>query len=229
MTTLKKESLDSQDRHARSEEHLTSAQAIDREVSANHLVNTYDSRAAFFTESFVKKVKEGNRKILAELVRQAVPPTPMDLRSQLAKCIQCGLPDHYVFSMKDGKTYTMAELKQLIPAWAAIAETALIESDPALADKLMSPTQWNARSAFEVAFVNASNALKEIKKLKQDNASFDHYLKWVITPLKQALEEAKSINPPGNTLIGYGTKISLREAIKVAEGMEQEFRKTLSK
>jgi hypothetical protein len=122
----------------------------------------------------------------------------------------------------------MQELKQLVPEWSSIAEKALIESDPALADKLMSREQWNARSAFEVTFASAMNELREIKKMKQAPASFAHYLKWTINPLEKAIEHVKSVNTPGNSLIGYGNRISLSEAIATAEKLKEEFQKVLA-
>ena len=207
--------------------HVRSTPQSHTEKPVLNFINVYNSRATFFDDSFIKKVKEGNRKALAALQRHPLPPTQMDLRKQFAECVNANIPDDRVFSMSDGKAFTMQELKQHVPLWALVAETALMESDPALADKLMSPVQWNAKSAFEVTFANAMNELKDLKKMKTPAATFDHYHKWVITPLKKAIAEVKSVAPPRNTLVGYGDRIRLWEAVSTAENLEAEFRKVL--
>jgi hypothetical protein len=110
-----------------------------------------------------------------------------------------------------------------------MAEKALMASDPKLADKLMSPAQWNAKSAFEVTFTSAMNEVKEIKKTKLVSGSLGHYTKWVITPLKKAMEQVNALNPPANALIGYGERISLADAMKIAEGLPDELHKLVNK
>jgi hypothetical protein len=197
------------------------------EIAVKKFMNIYDSRAAFFTDNFIHKVKDGNRKALAELLKSAVPPTSMDLRREFANCLKANIPDSIVFSMKDGKAYTMGQLKRLVPEWAQIAEVALMASDPALADKLMTLTQWNARSAFEVIFVTASDELKNIRKTGLVKGTSNYYSKWIITPLKEALEQVRAVNPPGNSLIGYGEKIALQDAVDDTEDMLKEFQKLL--
>ena len=200
----------------------------ERDIVVSNFIKLYDARAPFFTDTFIRKVKEGNRKALAELQRHPLPPTQMDLRQEFAKCLKTNIPDEYAFLLKDGKLYTMQSLKRLVPEWSAIAEKALMESDPVLADKLMSPAQWNAKSAFEVTFASAANELKDLKKTKKANGSFDHYMKWVLNPLKKAMEQVRTVNPPGNSLIGYGNRISLSEAMAVAENLQDEFQKVLA-
>jgi hypothetical protein len=224
MTTLKK-TLNAVSDHG--ENQFASAPQDEVDLAVNNFIRLYDARAAFFTDTFVKKVKEGNRKALAELQQQALPPTPMDLRQEFSKCLKANVSDAHTFSMKQGRHYTMKELKQLVPEWSSIAEMALIKSDPVLADKLMSPVQWNAKSAFEVIFASAMTELKSIKKTRLTNGSFDHHTKWILAPLKQAMEHVKTVNPPGNALIGYGDKISLDEAMLIAKGLEDEFRKVV--
>jgi hypothetical protein len=220
-----KNALNSSNHHAHDKE--TPSQN-ERDVVVNNFIKLYDARVSFFTDTFIKKVQEGNRKALAELQRHPLPPTQMDLRQEFAKCLKANIPDEYAFLLKDGKFYTMQALKQLVPEWSAIAEKALMESDPALADKLMSPAQWNAKSAFEVTFVSAANELKDLKKAKKANGHFDHYMKWTIGPLKKAMEQVKAVNPPGNSLIGYGNRISLSEAMAIAESLQDEFQKVLA-
>ena len=129
--------------------------------------------------------------------------------------------------MKDGKVYSMQEMKRLVPEWAIMAVNALMESDPAMADRLMSSAQWNARSAFEVAYVSAMNELRDIRKNKKATGNLDHYMKWIINPLESAIEQVKAVNPPGNSLIGYGSRISLQDAMATAETLQREFRKVL--
>ena len=221
-----KNTLNSLNHHAHYEE-TTSSQNT-RDIAVNNFTKFYDARAAFLTDAFIKKVKEGNRKALAELLRHPLPPTQMDLRDEFAKCLKAGISDEYAFLTKDGKLYTMRKLKQLVPEWASIAEKALMESDPVLADKLMTPVQWNAKSAFEVTFVSAMNELKDIKKTKKAHGHFDHYMKWTISPLKKAMEQVKTVNPPGNSLIGYGNRISLNEAMTIGENLQGEFQKVLA-
>jgi hypothetical protein len=224
--SIEKNSLNSQNRYVHSEskssDHLNQ---IDKSV--NHFIKVYEARTDFFADAFIKKVKNRNRKALAELQRFSIPPTPMDLRLDFAHCIKSKISNEHPFMMKDGTRYTMAELKRLVPEWASIAEQALIESDPALADKLMTPLQWNAKAAFEVTFTSAMNELKDIKKTKQ-LASADHYLKWIIIPLKKAVEHAKEVKPPGNSLIGYGDRISFAGAIIIAETIPAEFDKLMN-
>jgi hypothetical protein len=199
------------------------------EIAVKDFIKVYDSRASFFEEDFVEKVKNGKRKALAEIQRYPMPPTCMDLRQVFSKCINEHVPDDHIFNMSDGKTYTMLELKRLVPEWAQTAIESLMASDPALADRLMSPTQWNARSAFEVTFVSAMNELKDIKKTNLMQGSFDHYLKWLIVPLEKAVVEVKAVNTPGNSLIGYGERISITEAIETAQKVRNEFKKLLEK
>jgi hypothetical protein len=229
--TTQKNTLNSSRHHAQQEDNASPTEkplADDKiEEVANNFIKFFNTRAAFFADVFIKKVKEGNRKALAELTRHALPPTQMDLRLEFIKCLSANISDDYTFSMKDGKRYTMKALKLLVPEWSSVAEKALMESDPALADKLMSPAQWNAKSAFEVTFVTAMNELRDIKKTKNASASFEHYSKWVIAPLEKALEHLKAVNPPGNSLIGYGNRISLSQAMVIAAGLPDEFRKLL--
>lgn len=219
--STEKNSLNSQNHHAHSNNRSSPQQnQIDRAVS--HFIKVYESRVAFLNEAFVKKVKEGNRKALGELQKFALPPTQMDLRQDFAHCIKAKVSDEHLFVMKDGKQFTMSQLNSLVPEWASAAEQALIESDPVLADKLMTPLQWNAKAAFEVTFASAMNELKDIKKTKQV-ATHDHYMKWIINPLKKAVEHAKEVKPPGNSLIGYGNRIPLSEALSIAETIPAEF------
>jgi hypothetical protein len=219
-----KNSLNSQNHHAHSDG--KSSKQTDKSVA--HFIKVYDGRAAFFSDSFIKKVKDGNRKALAELQKFSFPLTQMDLRSDFAHCIKANVPDDHLFAMKDGKHFTMSELKRLVQEWSSIAEQALMESDPALADKLMSPLQWNAKAAFEVTFTSAMNELKDIRKTKQVGST-DHYMKWIITPLNKAIEHAKEVKPPGNALIGYGDRISFSEALAIAETIPAEFDKLMEK
>jgi hypothetical protein len=228
MSTERK-TLDSVSNHVHREDHPSSSHFNTVHESVNDFIKTYGARAAFFTDAFIKKLKDGNRKALAELQRHPFPPTQMDLRNAFAKCLDAHIPEGYNFAMKDGKHYTMRELKRLVPEWAAIADQALMASDPALADKLMTPAQWNAKSAFEVTFVNAMNELNNLKKSKQAPGTFDHYMKWIINPLKQAMEQVKVLDPPGNALIGYGNRIPLVDAMSFAENLQELFQKTLSK
>jgi hypothetical protein len=116
-----------------------------------------------------------------------------------------------------------------VPEWAMIAERALIKSDPALADKLMSPVEWNAKSAFEVIYFTATNELKNMKKTNQVSGTMSHYTKWILNPLKEAISNVKSVKPPENCLIGYGNKIALEEAMEIAESLESEFQKVLER
>jgi hypothetical protein len=228
--TTPKNTLNSERHHAHAENHLSITQHNEVHPAVTHFVNIYNFRATFFSDAFIKKVKDGNRKALTELQRHALPPTQMDLRQEFAKCLNEKIADDYSFQMADSKVYTLLDLKRLVQQWATIAEQALMESDPALADKLMTPAQWNAKSAFEVTFVSAMNELKDIKKTKLVAASVNHYVKWTITPLQTAIEQVKAVNPPGNALIGYGTnRISLSEAMKIAVNLHQEFRTLLEK
>jgi hypothetical protein len=193
-------------------------------LAVQNFVSVYDSRVNFFADAFLKKVKERNRKALAELLRHPLPPTMMDLRQPFMHVLRVNVHDDQEFVMVDSKRYTFRELKRLVPEWALLAEQALMQSDPALADKLMSPVQWNAKSAFEVTFTTAMNELKEIKKTKV-MSGLEHYTKWTINPLKRAIEQVKVALPPDNALIGYGNKIPLREALVIAETLENEFLK----
>jgi hypothetical protein len=221
--TTQKNVFHSQNHHAQS---LTQHNEV--EVAAEGFIRLYNSRASFFTDKFIRRVKEGHRKALAELLKHVMPPTQMDLRQEFLKCLKASTPDDYSFTMEDGKVYTMQELKRLVPQWAAMAEKALMESDPALADKLMSRAQWDARSAFEVTFVTAMNELDDIKKTGLVNRSYDQYKKWTIEPLQKAIESVKAVNPPGNSMIGYVNRIPLSEALEIAEDLPAEFQKTLS-
>jgi hypothetical protein len=229
-----KDPLNSRNYHAHHEEKSSSTQQPaqplannESDMAINNFTRLYDARAIFFTEAFIKKLKDGNRKALAELQLHSLSPTLMDLRQEFAKCLKANIPDEYLFPAKDGRRYTMRELKRLVPEWSLIAEKALMASDPALADKLMSPAQWNAKVAFEVTFVSAVNELKDLKKASQTGGSHDHYMKWIITPLLKAIEQVKTVDPPGNALIGYGDRISLREAMAIAENLHGEFQKVL--
>jgi hypothetical protein len=224
--TTQKNSLNSQNHHAHQEGNSNYPDEIDSAV--NNFIRLYNLRTAFFSDSFIRKVKDGNRKALAELLRQPVPPTLMDLRPEFLKCLQANVLDEHRFRMKDGKVYTMQELKRLVPEWSSIAEKALIESDPALADKLMSLVQWNAKAAFEVTFSSAMNELRDIRKTKKVTGDFEHYMKWIILPLEKSLENVKAVNPPGNALVGYGDRIPLREAIAIAENVKYEFQRILA-
>jgi hypothetical protein len=226
--------LKSRNSHAHHEEKSSSAQQPaqplannESDITINNFIRFYDARATFFTDAFIKKLREGNRKALAELQQYSLQPTQMDLRQEFAKCLKANLPDEYLFPTKDGRRYTMLELKRLVPEWSLIAEKALMASDPALADKLMSPAQWNAKAAFEVTFVSAVNELKDLKKARQAGGNHDHYMKWIITPLLKAIEQVKAVDPPGNALIGYGDRISLREAMTIAANLHDEFQKVL--
>jgi hypothetical protein len=233
MATPKKDP-DSRDHHASREEKTTTTQPVtplsdnEGDLAVNNFIRFYDSRASFFADAFIKKLKEGNRKALAELQRHSLQPTQMDLRQELAKCLKANIADAHTFQMKDGKRYTMQELKRVVPDWSLIAEKALIESDPALADKLMSPVQWNAKVAFEVTFVSAVNELRDIKKARHTDGSYAHYLKWTINPLQKAIEQVKAVRPPGNSLIGYGDRIPLSEAMAIAEDLPDEFKRVLA-
>jgi hypothetical protein len=218
MLTVKNTNNGESDSHAQT---LLTPQA---EKTVQNFINVYNTRSTFFEDSFTKKVKEGNRKAIAELRRFPVPPTQMDLRKDFAECIKANVPDDYSFILKDGKIYKMEELKQLVPSWASIAEKALIESDPVMADKLMSPVQWNAKSAFEVTYTGALNELKNLKRTN-NVATAEHYIKWVLTPLKRSIDEVKLVGPPGNALIGYGERIPLKDAVIIAESLEKEFHK----
>jgi hypothetical protein len=228
MTTLKK-TLQEEHHHAHPEKKLSSMHQPEAQLAVDDFVKLYNSRTAFFADTFIKKVKAGNRKALAELQRHVFPPTPMDLRQEFARCLKANIEDDYAFVMADGKQYTLHELKKFVPEWSSIAEKALMESDPALADKLMSPVQWNAKAAFEVTFVSAMNELRDIKKMKQVSGSFDHYRKWIIDPLVKAIQHVKAVNPPDNALIGYGDRISLTEALAVAQNLLDEFQKLFAK
>lgn len=211
--------FNSQNHHVQS---TSQAGELDNVVQA--FIAEYNSRASFFSDAFIKKVKDRSRKALTELLKYPLPPTMMDLRQPFMSVLRVDVPEDLPFVMADGKQYLCKELKTIVPEWALIAERALMESDPALADKLMSPIQWNAKSAFEVTFTTAMNEIKEIKKSKVVT-SFDHYTKWTISPLKKAIEQVKIARPPENALIGYGNKIPLREAVAIAEGVEKEFKK----
>ena len=196
-----------------------------------NFVTLYNLRSDFFSDAFVKKVKSSDRKALAELKKHAMPPTRMDLRTEFAKCIQANVPEETVFSLKDGRQYTMQQLKVLVPEWAVAAETALINSDPEMADKLMSLMQWNAKSAFEVTYTTAVNDLSDLKKVNDQNkgATLEHYTKWTLNPLKRAIEEVKSLKVPLNALIGYGSKrYPISETLPKAEKIEAEFQKVFS-
>jgi hypothetical protein len=219
-----KNTLNSQHHHAEHENPSPIAQDTEVDRTVNYFAGVYNARATFFSDTFIKKVKDGNRKALSALQQHSLPPTQMDLRQEFARCTKENIADEQKFQMADGKNYSMADLKRLVPEWASIAEKALMESDPALADKLMSPAQWNAKSAFEVTFVSAVNELRDIKKTKLVVASLNHYIKWTINPLQTAIEQVKAVNPPGNALIGYGTnRISLAEAMKIAANLKEEF------
>jgi hypothetical protein len=207
--------------------HTNSAETEETKIAVQSFVDTYNARSVFFADAFIKKVREKNRKALAELLRHPLPPTMMDLRQPFMQVLRVPLADEQPFRMNDGKNYSLKDLKILVPQWCLTAEKALMESDPALADKLMSPIQWNAKSAFEVTFTTAMNELKEIKKTKVVS-SFEHYTKWTISPLKRAIEQVKAARPPENALIGYGDKIPLREATVIAETLENEFKKITS-
>jgi hypothetical protein len=222
--SAEKNTLNSQNFH----EKKSSNQHDEVDIAVNNFVRLYDARAKFFNDAFIKKVKDGNRKALSELIQYTFPPTQMDLRQEFGKCLKANVPDRHSFAMKDGKRYTMHELKQLVPEWSSLAEKALMASDPALADKLMSLGQWNAKSAFEVTFVNAMNELREVKKARQVKGGLDHYRKWIINPLHKAIEQVKAVNPPGNSLIGYGDRIPLVEALAIARNLEKEFQKALA-
>lgn len=223
--TTPKNALNSLSDHAQHDQNLS---LTEHDETVKNFIGLYNARADFFADSFIKKLKEGNRKALAELQRYPLPPTQMDLRQELAKCVKANISDEHPFPMNDGKRYTMQDLKRLVPEWCGVAEKALIDSDPALADKLMSAAQWNAKSAFEVTFVSAMNELKDLKKTKEAVATFDHYLKWIITPLEKAIEQVKAVNPPGNSLVGYGSRISLAQAMVIAGGLKGEFQKLLA-
>jgi hypothetical protein len=220
--STEKNTLNSSNAHVQTE---TKVITIQTDVAARDFITVYNSRQAFLNDTFINRIKAGTRKTLAELKRHRFPPTLMDLRLQFAACLMAGVPDQYVFVMNDEQRYTLQQLKHLVPEWAAIAENALIESDPALADKLMSATQWNAKSAFEVAFANAMNELRDLKKAKQAPVHFSHYQKWIIDPLEKAAEHVKEVSTPRNSLIGYGERISLSEALAIAEKLKDEFLK----
>ncbi|HEY0651842.1 MAG TPA: hypothetical protein VGD65_01900 [Chryseosolibacter sp.] len=202
----------------------TDSKVVD--LAVHEFLNVYKARAGFFADPFLKKVKDKSRKALAELLRYPLPPTMMDLRQPFMQVLRLPIAEDYVFAMADGKRYTFAQLKVLVPQWALMAEQSLMESDPALADKLMSPIQWNAKSAFEVTFTTAMNEIKTIKKTKVAS-SLEHYTKWILSPLNKAIEQIKLARPPENALIGYGDKIPLREAIVIAESIEGEFKKLI--
>lgn len=198
--------------------------------AATSLINLYNERSEFFTDEFIKKVRSGNRKALGKLTQFKLPPTPMDLRPELAKCVAVNVPPSYEFIMKDGRKFTKLELKDLIPEWALIAEEALMKSDPQLADKLMNVKQWNAKSAFDVIFATAVNDLKALKIAPPEaRMPVDHYQKWTIKPLKDAIEQVKLLRVPHNALIGYGDKFPISEALAKAEKLEAEFLKVLKK
>jgi hypothetical protein len=227
--TTPKNSTDSQNHYAHTENNTSSTQPDEPDPSVYDFINLYNVRAPFLTERFIKKVKDGNSKALAELKKHKLPPTLMDLRLEFAKCLDANVPDEFIFVMKDRMLYSMEELKRLVPEWSSIAEKALIESDPVLADKLMTPVQWNAKSAFEVTFVSAQNELRHIRKHKPSVDNSDHYIKWVIIPLEKAIEQVVAVKPPGNSLIGYGDRISLDEAMIIAKKLNEEFHKVLAR
>jgi hypothetical protein len=227
MTTEKNTLNSSGNRHAHDETKPPPVHNNPIDFAVANFVAAYNERATFLNEAFIKKLKEGNRKALAELQRYPLPPTRMDLRNELASCLKANIADDQRFLMIDGKVYTMLQLKRLVYEWCSIAEMALMQSDPTLADKLMSLVQWNAKSAFEVAFVTAMNELTEIKKNKKAISSWEHYVKWIINPLKKAIEHVKEVNPPTNSLVGYGNRIPLSKAMVIAENVEGEFEKAL--
>jgi hypothetical protein len=222
-------SLNAEREHAHDEKKLPSSQDTEIEIAVNSFIKLYNTRAKFFADTFIKKVREGNRKALSELQRHALPPSVMDLRQEFAKCLKAHVPDTHKFQMADGKVYTKQDLKKLVSEWSSVAENALMQSDPALADKLMSPAQWNAKSAFEVAFVTAMNELKDIRKTRQVSGTADYYTKWIINPLKKATEQVRAVNPPSNSLIGYGDRIPLAEAMEEVERLQSEFLRILHK
>jgi hypothetical protein len=217
--TTQKNSSDSRNSHVRAKLNLEKS-AVDV------FVKKYNSNTIFFTDAFIRKIRNGNRRALAELKNSELPPTLMDLRAELAACVKEHVADDHVLQMNDSKRYTIAELKRLVPEWAALAETALMESDPALADKLMTREQWNAKSAFEVTFLTALNEVNTIKELK-GGTDFEYYRKWVIAPLKLAMEQIKRLTPPGNALIGHSGNMPLAKAMKLAENMEAQFEELL--
>lgn len=206
----------------------TKSLSAEGELATRALLSALEMRAVFLSDDFVKKVENGNRKALAALQRYPMPPTQMDLRNELARCVRANVPANVRFEIKT-KVYLFSELKLLVPQWAMVAERALIQSDPALADKLMSQLQWNAKSAFEVIFFTAVNELKNMRKNNQLNGTLSHYTKWILNPLRDAIAQVKQVAPPTNCLIGYGDKIPLADAMKTAEGLEAEFKKTIEK
>lgn len=219
MITQKDSLSDDTDHHSRF------TQQHPGEQFARKFIEVFDTRSAFFDDAFIRKLREGNRKALAELQRHTLPPTPMDLRKELADCVKANLPDSHLFAMKNGRVYLLEELKRVVPEWSNIAEKALIDSDAVLADKLMSPAQWNAKSAFEVTFMNALNELRDLKKMKQAPASLEHYTKWTIDPLKKSIAQVRSAGTPLNALIGYGDRIPLAQALRTAETLDVDFQK----
>jgi hypothetical protein len=110
----------------------------------------WNARQAFFAETFIEKLRDGSKRALAELQKHSLSPTHMDLRDHLGKCIKANVPDDYVFTMASGATFSLVSLKKLVPSWASLATNALIASDPALADKLMTQVQWNAKPLHKV-------------------------------------------------------------------------------
>jgi hypothetical protein len=50
-------------------------------------------------------------------------------------------------------------------------------------------------------------------------------MKWILNPLDKAIENVKTIKPPSNCLIGYGNRISLSQAMAMAENLKDEYRK----
>src|SRR5688572_2976710 len=101
--TTQKNTLNSSNHHAQTEKKSSSNHHNEGEVAVNNFVRLYDARAKFFADAFVKKVKEGSRKALAELQRHSLPPTHMDLRHEFEKCLKANISDAHTFLMKDGK------------------------------------------------------------------------------------------------------------------------------
>ena len=68
--------------------------------------------------------------------------------------------------------------------------------------------------------------MRFVKSRRQKKASSDieFYRVWIIKPLKLAMEQIKLLDPPNNSLIGQAQKISLKKALEIAEGIEEELK-----
>lgn len=212
---------------AKKAEQEKEAQALQKlKDRAYPFISTFNDRLSFFEEGFVKKVKALDPIALASLLAggRYMLPSYMDMREHLQKLIEIGLPDDLVLDFERNTSYSIAELKKLIPKWAEVGETAILASDPSLAFDRLPEESKRAKQELDETFEKANKTLNDLH-YKGTDENWSYYQKNVIDPLKKAFSDAKKIKDVERYTVGTTGAIPFEEAAKIIPSLEKRLKK----